>query len=143
MSENLENFLVDLSSNPDQLSRFKKSPEDVVAQSALSSQERGQVMTRDSRVVADALGATGFALGEGVGVITPSRKAPARKKRPVKKTPAKKKAPARKKTPARKPAPAKKKTPARKQSPAKRKAPARKKSAAKKSPRKATSRKRR
>jgi hypothetical protein len=142
MSENLEGFLVDLSSDPDKLSRFDKNPDAVVSGSPLTEEQKNQVKTRDSRVLADAMGATGFALGEGVGVVTPMR-APARKKRPTKKAPPKKKAPARKKTPARKRAPAKKKTPARKQSPAKRKAPARKKSAARKPARKTTSRKRR
>jgi hypothetical protein len=135
MSKNLENLLIDLSSNPEQLSRFKNNPADVLAQSSLTGDERAAVTSRDSQQLADALGSTGFALGLGVEIITPS-KAPAKRK-----APGKKKGPAKKKTPPRKKAPARKKTPAKKRpakrAPAKR-APARRAPArrvpAKKSP---------
>ena len=95
MSENLENFLIDLSSNPDQLSRFSNNPTAVVTQSALNEQERTAVVSRDSQSLADALGSTGFALGMGVEIIIPSkaptrRRTPAKRKAPAKKTAAKK-----------------------------------------------------
>ena len=144
MSENLENFLVDVSSNPNQRSRFSTNPHDVLAQSALNETERAQVLSKDSQVLADALGATGYSLGQIIDEITPMR-APGRRKRPARKTPPKRKAPkgpARKKAPARRKSPAKRKAPATKKSPARKNAPA-KRAPAKKSPRKSTSRKRR
>ena len=110
MSENLGNFLVDLTCNPDLMARFLGDPAAVLAESSLNDHERTLVMTRDSRLLADALGANGFSLGLGVGVTTPTRKAPGRK-RPARKAPPKKKTPP-KKSPAR--APAKRKAPARK-----------------------------
>lgn len=110
MSENLCNFLVDLTCNPDLMARFLGDPATVLAHAPLTDQERSVVMTRNSRLLAEALGATGYSLGVGVGVITPSRKAPGKKKGPVKKTPKKpaKKAPARKKAPAKTSTPRKK-----------------------------------
>jgi hypothetical protein len=151
MTEKMEGFLIDVSSNPDQLARFNSNPGDVVAKSDLTESERASVLSRDSSQVSDALGSTGFALGLGVEIITPA-KAPAKRKAPAK-GPAKKKTPPRKKTPARKKAPAKKKAPATRKSPARKKAPARKRAPAKRAPakraparkssRRATSRKKR
>lgn len=144
MSDNLENFIVDVSSNPRQLSRFSTNPQDVVAESALNDAERAQVMSKDSQVLADAMGETGYSLGQIIDEITPMR-APSRK-RPSKKAPPKRKAP--KKGPARKKAPARKKNAPvrRKNAPARRKgatkgSPARKKAPAKRAVTKRPSRK--
>jgi hypothetical protein len=95
MSENLGHFLVDLACDPDLMAQFIGDPATVLAKFDLTEQERTIVMTRDSRLLADALGTTGFALGQGVDVVTPERrKAPARKRKaprkPIKKAPAKK-----------------------------------------------------
>lgn len=108
MSENLGNFLVDLACSPDLMAQFLGDPAAVIAKFALTEQERTLVMTRDSRRLADALGATGYSLGQIVDVpFAPGKKkAPAKKKKAPRKPPAKK-APA-KKAPAKK-APARKK----------------------------------
>jgi hypothetical protein len=95
MSENLGHFLVDLACSPDLMAQFIGDPATVLARFDLTEHERHIIMTRDSRLLADALGTTGFSLGQGIEVVPPERrKAPARKKRapskPIKKAPAKK-----------------------------------------------------
>ncbi len=114
MSENLGNFLVDLACDPALMAQFLGDPGTVLARTSLSDEERTLVMTRDSRLLAGALGTTSYSVGQ---IIEIPRGVPTRKKAPgkKKKTPGKKKAP--RKTPA-------KKTPARKRP--SRKAPARK-----------------
>ena len=94
MSENLGHFLVDLACSPDLMAQFIGDPATVLAKFDLTDQERTIVMTRDSRLLSDALGTTGYALGQAIDVIAPKRrKAPAKKKaprKPVRKAPAKK-----------------------------------------------------
>ena len=90
MSENLGHFLVDLACSPDLMAQFIGDPATVLAKSDLTEQERNIVMTRDSRLLADALGTTGYSFGVAVEEIAPptrKRKAP---RKPVKKAPAKK-----------------------------------------------------
>lgn len=145
MSENLENFLVDVSSDPQQLSRFTGNPARTVGQSRLNDAEKAAVLSGSSQTLADTMGSTGYSLGVGIDVIEPmrapsrrkpARKAPAKRKAPARKAPAKRKSPARKKSPAKRKAPVTKRSPARKKSPAKRSTP-------RKSTRKPASRKRR
>ena len=95
MSENLGHFLVDLACSPDLMAQFIGDPATVLGKFDLTDQERKIVMTRDPRLLAEALGTTGFALGQGVDIVPPTRrKAPVRKKKaprkPVRKAPAKK-----------------------------------------------------
>lgn len=115
MSENLGNFLVDLACDPALMSQFLGDPAAVLARTSLSEQERTLLMTRDSRLLADALGTESFSVGQIIEIPSPL-KAPGKKRKAPgeRKTPSKKKAPRKgpaKRAPARK-APARKKTPA-------------------------------
>lgn len=104
MSDNLGNFLVDLACDPQLMSRFIGDPAAVLGESALTEHERSLVLARDARGLADALGSAGYALGVGIEVIPPAKKAPPKKKKAPgrkKRAPGKKKTPP-KKTPVRK-----------------------------------------
>jgi hypothetical protein len=66
MSETLGNLLVDLASQPDLLRRFSANPEAELARTALTAQERAVMMTRDSRLVGIAIGASPAKSGGGI-----------------------------------------------------------------------------
>ena len=56
MSDNLNNFLVDLASDPARMDAFLLDPSAVLNQSALSEGERAAVLTRDGGPIRSALG---------------------------------------------------------------------------------------
>jgi hypothetical protein len=96
MSERLRDFLVDLASRPELMSRFSADPAAVLAQAGLTSDESAAVLARDSDRLRAALGASVadhlthvLARRKGGRKRTALRK-PLRKK-PAPKTPARKK----------------------------------------------------
>jgi hypothetical protein len=56
MSETLNNFLVDLASDPDRLARFIGNPVGELDATALTAEERVAVLGRDSRRLMDVIG---------------------------------------------------------------------------------------
>src|SRR5688572_25804672 len=66
MSENLGNFLVDLATDPDLAGRFSDNPQAELERRGLTPDEQAAIMTRDSRRVGSALGASPAKSGEGV-----------------------------------------------------------------------------
>jgi hypothetical protein len=88
MSENLGHFLVDLACDPDLMAKFIGDPALVLGKFDLTEQERAVVMTRNPRLLADALGTTGYSFGVAVEEIAPparKKRGPARKKKAPKK----------------------------------------------------------
>ena len=83
MSENLSNFLADLGSNPDLLSRLAADPVTGLAQTGLTPQEQAAILSRDPREVAKALGMSPV----GQAALKKKKK----KKTPPKRTPGQKK----------------------------------------------------
>jgi hypothetical protein len=78
MSENLSNFLADLGSNPDLLSRLATDPATELARTGLTPQEQAAILSRDPREVGKALG------------VAPQGQAALIKKKKKKKTPKRK-----------------------------------------------------
>jgi len=56
VSDNLNNFLVDLASDPARMAAFLSDPSGVLNQSPLSEGERAAVLTRDGGPIRSALG---------------------------------------------------------------------------------------
>jgi Aromatic-ring-opening dioxygenase LigAB, LigA subunit len=59
MSDKLNRFLVDLVSDQGRMSRFLAAPHDVVAEADLTDEQKAAVLSRDSRRLAEAMGAGG------------------------------------------------------------------------------------
>jgi hypothetical protein len=66
MSEDLGNFLVDLATDADRLGRFIENPEEELARTTLTPEERAAILTRDSRRIGVALRASPETAGEGI-----------------------------------------------------------------------------
>lgn len=58
MSESLSSFLVDLASDPNQMTRFLADPARVIDAAGLSAEERAALLGRDSARLRGALGAS-------------------------------------------------------------------------------------
>lgn len=73
MSNNLNNFLVDLASDPDRMAAFLADPRHILNESLLSEDEKAAVMTRDAAAIRTALHITPWqaALPEGVTARKP------------------------------------------------------------------------
>jgi len=84
MSGNLSEFLVDLSSNPDQMAAFLADPDRVFDAAGLSGEERDAVRSRDAgRLNAALSGGLQMQTGNTNNDMPSIRRAPARKKRPA------------------------------------------------------------
>jgi hypothetical protein len=85
VSDNLNNFLVDLASDPARMDAFLSNPAGVLQQAPLSEDEKAAVLTRDGRRIREALHITPWqaALPEGVTAKRPPVKPkPGAKKKP-------------------------------------------------------------
>jgi hypothetical protein len=90
MNGNLKDFLVNLASDPDLLARFAADPAGEVSRAGLSEEETAAVLSRDSRELRRALGASMADHMTQIFVAKASRKRAKRaKKAPAKKRPAK------------------------------------------------------
>jgi hypothetical protein len=91
MNGNLKDFLVNLASDPDLLARFAADPAGEVSRAGLSEEETAAVLSRDSRELRRALGASMADHMTQIFVAKASRKRAKRAKKaaPAKKRPAK------------------------------------------------------
>jgi hypothetical protein len=81
MSDNLNNFLIDLASNPDRMARFRADPHFEIDDAGLTDAEKAAVLAQDSRQLEDVLGAAKREIIKSLKTRKKtSKRAPARKK---------------------------------------------------------------
>jgi hypothetical protein len=84
MSGNLSEFLVDLASDPDQMTAFLADPDRVFDAAGLTGEERDAVRSRDAQRLNIALnGGLQMQTGNTNNGMPSTRKAPARRKKPA------------------------------------------------------------
>lgn len=79
MSDNLSHFLINLASDPVRMNAFLADPEETLAASLLTDEEKAAVLTRDSARVRAAIGLS-LAMDEPVAVMKKRPPIPKRRK---------------------------------------------------------------